>query len=221
MKTKNLLIGLVGVIFLFAQLATADNQPATNGAGQTFVTGTDTISSVEYPRVKMTWGADGSTNDAGVLTALPVTSTFDISSALAVTAGAYTAGYNIGGLQTLANAARVSAGGLTIQNMSLSDKGGKAKNVLAYIFKANPTGTTFTDNAALVVADADLPKWICTVRITEHQTQGTKSMSMASNAGCAVKLTTGTSLFVALVAGEAVTYAATGDLNLTTTVYQD
>lgn len=226
MKKKIIVITLatlcyLAVLMLLVRAAFAENQTATNGAGQTYTIGSDTVSSVEYPRTKLVWGADGTVNDASVLAALPVTSTASTSTALTVTAGAYTAGYNIGGLLTIANLARVSGGGFTVQNMSLTDKGAKAKNVFALFFNANPTATTFTDNVLLAINAADAAKWVCTVRLTEHHSQNGTSLSMATNAGCAVKMTTGTSGYVALVAGEAVTYGAVGDLNLVTTVYPD
>jgi hypothetical protein len=54
----------------------ADNYVANAGSGgSTFAS--DDISSVHYPRVKITWGVDGTATDAGVGAPLPVQVTYD------------------------------------------------------------------------------------------------------------------------------------------------
>ena len=51
----------------------ADNIQVTQGTGTTMAT--DDISGVQYPRVKISWGVDGSAVDASASNPLPVTST--------------------------------------------------------------------------------------------------------------------------------------------------
>lgn len=51
----------------------ADNITVTQGTGTTLAS--DDISGVQYPRVKMAWGADGSAVDASATDPLPVTTT--------------------------------------------------------------------------------------------------------------------------------------------------
>lgn len=54
----------------------ADNFVANSGSGgSTFAS--DDIGSVQYPRVKPSWGADGSATDASVAAPLPVQGIFD------------------------------------------------------------------------------------------------------------------------------------------------
>lgn len=48
----------------------ADNVDVTPGTGKTFAT--DDIGNVQYPRAKMTWGPDGTANDADVATGKPL-----------------------------------------------------------------------------------------------------------------------------------------------------
>ncbi len=50
-----------------------DNVAVTAGAGTTIAT--DDVGGVQYQRVKVTWGADGTANDANATTPLPVTAT--------------------------------------------------------------------------------------------------------------------------------------------------
>lgn len=56
----------------------SDNFPTNAGSGgNTFAS--DNISSVHYPRIKVSWGADGSASDAAVAAPLPVQSTVESS----------------------------------------------------------------------------------------------------------------------------------------------
>lgn len=56
----------------------ADNFVTNAGSGgSTFAS--DDISSVHYPRVKVTWGADGTATDASVAAPLPTQATFETS----------------------------------------------------------------------------------------------------------------------------------------------
>jgi len=56
----------------------SDNFPTNSGSGgNTFAS--DNISSVHYPRIKPSWGADGSAADASVAAPLPVQATVESS----------------------------------------------------------------------------------------------------------------------------------------------
>jgi hypothetical protein len=60
----------------------ADNFVANSGSGgSTFAS--DDISSVHYPRVKVSWGADGSATDASVAAPLPVQASIESNQMLA------------------------------------------------------------------------------------------------------------------------------------------
>lgn len=50
----------------------ADNITIKDGAGSNVTMATDDISSVQYPRHKVVWGADGAANDASAAAPLPV-----------------------------------------------------------------------------------------------------------------------------------------------------
>lgn len=75
-----------------------------------------------------------------------------------VTAGAYSAYDSIGGLLTFPDVIRSSVGSGVVTSAIIYDL---ASNTVAYelaLFTANPSATTFTDNSAIDLADADLSK---------------------------------------------------------------
>lgn len=92
---------------------------------------------------------------------------FTISAAPTVTAGAYLANDVLGAKMTLADAARASGKGGRIKAISMFDKGanGLVDTIDVLIFDDDPSGSTFTDNGALAVADADGPKLVAAVQL--------------------------------------------------------
>jgi len=166
----------------------ADNVSITAGSGTTIAA--DDISGVQHQRVKISVGADGSATDmvggAGAvssavprvtlasddpavaeLEAIADQSAFTIAVAPTVTAGAYSANDCLGGKQTLTNAAKASGGGGRLKSISMFDEGanGLVDTIDVFIFNADPSGSTFTDNGALAIVDADGPKIIACVQL--------------------------------------------------------
>lgn len=146
-----------------------------------------------------------------------------LTSALTCTAGAYVAGYDIGGKLTLTSAVRVSGGSGIINSLILSDKGKQNSAVDIIFFDADPASTTFTDNAALTVADADLTKIIGVVNITanDYASFADNSVATVKNLGLAFKVTTSTNIYATVVSRGTPTYASTSDLSLKVKMYQD
>ena len=212
---------ILGVLaFLFTLPAFAQNQgePMGLGGGQS-----------NFCRVGTPGSAVADAGDAnyfscktdGGMYVDPVTQSITSSSALTVTAGAYVAGVNMGGKLTLASAGRAGANSLTVQSVTISDKAATAKNRTVIIFNANPTATTFTDNAALDIDDADLGKIACIIPLTVHQSFADNSVSTLNNVGCVVDLSSGTSMYAAVIAAENQTPGSTSDLTLGISFYQD
>lgn len=71
---------------------------------------------------------------------------------------AYATGETIGGKLTFSNAIRDTRGTGYIISAALQDQAAQAVDLELVIFNQNPSATTFTDQAALDIADADIPK---------------------------------------------------------------
>ncbi len=81
----------------------------------------------------------------------------------------------VGEMMTLTGVA--SGRGGILQALTLQDLDNQKAALEVYVFDANPSGTTFTNNSALDVADADLPKIIACFSVA-----GTDYISLADNA---------------------------------------
>lgn len=135
---------------------------------------------------------------------------------------AYSSGDALGGKITLASAVRVSGGSGIVENLKLSDLGKQNGVVYVVFFKADPSGTTFTDNAVLDIADADMSKCIGHVKIeaTDYASFNDNSVAAVKAIGLAFKLTSGTSLYACLLSGDTKTYTSTSDLELEVGILQ-
>jgi len=144
-----------------------------------------------------------------------------ITSSPTVSTTLYAVGASIGGLQTLANAARVSAAagssgtsGLiqSVEMITKSHQPGATYDVV--FFDANPSGSTCTDHNAVTVASADIGKVI-----------GVSHLADATQAGAAVdiwqdltmrtmpySLNSATSIFACVITRATPTYPSTSDV---------
>lgn len=136
-----------------------------------------------------------------------------------VDTGAYAAGDLMGAKLTFANAGRYSGNNSTpsgsatgiVQQVLMTDLGAEGINVELVLWDQNPSATTFTDQAALDIADADLVKVAGSVLISSHSSFADNGFSQVSNLGLVYEIpeTAGTAsypLYGALVARGAVTY---------------
>lgn len=128
---------------------------------------------------------------------------------------AYASGDLIGGKLTL----QVDKNNGVIQTLVLTDAANQKTATDVIFFVSDPSATTFTDQAALDIADADLKKIAGRVSVA-----ATDYVSYADNAEATVnpsfafQLTSGTTLYACLVTRGAPTYAAATDLQLRITV---
>jgi hypothetical protein len=148
--------------------------------------------------------------------------------ALTVQAAAYAANDLVGGKLTFTSAVRVSGGSGIIRGIVIGDQAANSAANSVYdliFFDSDPSGTTFTENAALDVADADLNKIIAVERF-----DGVAGSTLFTNADnqvvylpteIPIQTSGSTSLFGALIARGAPTYAATTDVFVTLLIEQN
>lgn len=132
---------------------------------------------------------------------------------------AYSDGDLVGDLITISNAPKSGI----IETLTLVDQAKQDAALDLLIFAANPSATTFTDNGALDVADADLLKILGVVRIAaaDYCDIADNAVATVRGVGLAYVAEAGV-LYAALLSnGATPTYAATGDLLMALTIIPD
>lgn len=137
---KNL-IRFLFLIILFQATAQADNFPFTPGSGRTAAS--DSISSVEYQRHKITLGADNANDgDVSATNPMPIF-------AAASTAGGYTPGFLISAATTNATSLKASAGKLGF--ITVSNVNAAARYLKIYDKSSAPTVGSDTPKLILII----------------------------------------------------------------------
>lgn len=131
------------------------------------------------------------------------------------TAGAYAAGDLIGGKLTFDAIGYGDEWGGLIQSLCIADRAKQDANLDIVIFGQDPTGTTFTDQAAFDVADADLLKIIAVVPLTSYKDFADNSFAGVSGLAVPFLADESNQIYVAVVSRGAPTYVAANDLFLT------
>lgn len=146
-----------------------------------------------------------------------------VSPTVTIDTAAYTAGDLLGGKLTLTDAVRVVGSSGIVQSIVLIDQDNEKREIDVVFFDSDPSGTTFTNNAALDVADADMAKIVGTVKITsaDYISFADNAVATRSAIGLAFKTDGSRDLYAALVVREAPTYTATTDIALRVTILQD
>lgn len=126
-----------------------------------------------------------------------------------ISTSAYSAGYTVGAIQTLANAV-TSNGTAILESLVLLDKSNQKAAMDIFIFDANPTNATTTDHAAFAFSTDDL-KVIARVSVasTDYATVNSEAVAVKSGLGIALKAASGTSLYAVAVTSGTPTYSAT------------
>lgn len=167
-----------------------------------------------------------------ILTLLPVVAaaetvvlgnTVRICEAQTVTAGLYATGDLVGGKITFENAFRRGVYSGVLQDVIVTDAAAQGVNYELVVFNEDPSGTTFTNDAALDIADADLTKIaVSPIAVTYQTAFSDNGVSSASNLGRAWKnVGELTHVYAGLIVRGAPTYAATTDVNVCATFVQD
>jgi hypothetical protein len=139
-----------------------------------------------------------------------------------VSTGAYTSGDNVGGKVTLASACRDTTGSGIIQSVVITSKSIQTATFDVVFFSADPSGSTFTDNVAQAVVDADLSKVIGVAQCTTVVALAAESIHQATAIGLPFALSGGaTTLYAAIVVRGTPTLGSTSDIWLSVRVLQD
>lgn len=86
-----------------------------------------------------------------------------ISASPTADTGAYATGELIGGKLTFTNALRNTVGTGYVVGVTIKDLSAQASDLDLVLFKSDPTATTFTDQAAFDIADADVAKVLAVI----------------------------------------------------------
>lgn len=137
------------------------------------------------------------------------------------TSPAYTTGDAVGGKRTIANAVRAQGTGI-LQSITVLDRANQKGGLTIFIFDADPTNATITDNSAFVFSVDDL-KVIAQISIAagDYVTTNGKAVAQVSGLAIPVKAASGTSLYAAVVTTDAPTFVATTDLQIEYGILQD
>lgn len=143
-----------------------------------------------------------------------------------VTAGAYAQYDSVGGLLTLSNAIAAAGRGAFLQSIQVNSVVSTGISSLRVIlFDANPTASTFTNDAAIVLNFDDQEKIACVVEIgTPYQIDSNTFSAGHSSVSLLPKPifpVTGTTLYAVIQANAAITFAGTADLDITFTFYDE
>jgi hypothetical protein len=199
--------------------------------GTTTTIATDDIAGVQFQRMKMAAGADGShvgdvsgrTVDGGTGAALfvdPRPSVVRVAVTPTISTSAYTIKDAVGGLMTFANAARAAGGSCRLRAVQIVDKAQQRADLDLVLFDRSITAPT--DNAVFDPTDAELANVVGMVSIGQGDYADFNDNSVATIAGLGdVIVLDGTSLFGVLVTRDAQTYASTSDLVVTLTIDRD
>lgn len=130
-----------------------------------------------------------------------------------ITAGAYHANDICGGIQTIANASRVSGKPTILQSLVLSDLAMQSAAFTIFLFSANPGTGTYTDNAECDIDDTDLGLCVGAISSSDGQWLNGKDngIFVINNIGL-IMTPAITSLFAIVKLIGAPTFASTSDL---------
>jgi len=168
----------------------------------------------------VSWADTSVQTHSTIVSAIPTT---------AATPAAYAAGDVVGTKLSFTGAVRGAVGGETpaftglVTQVTMTDLGAEGKNMELVLFCQDPSGTTFTDNGALDIADADLVKVCGSALVNSHSAFADNGFSQAQNLAIPIDLSSSgaTTLYGALVAREAVTLDADGVLKVFVGIVQD
>lgn len=141
-----------------------------------------------------------------------------------VDTSAYAAGDLIGGKLTFTAALNELTKSAELRAVTIIDQAKNDKDYNLVIFGDNPTGTTFTDQAAFDIADADMSKILTVVSVTSFTGFSDNGISLATEIARPLKSLASTAsrtLYGALVAAADPTFAAASDVRIRLHIVQD
>lgn len=127
----------------------------------------------------------------------------------------YASGDNVGGKMTFLSVLNRGVSGI-IRGCTISDAAQQSSDMDLVLFEGSPSATTFTDNVALDIADADLPKIITVLNFTSYD--AFVDNSYATLDGLSIPYNKNKTLYGALISRGTPTYVAATDIDVTLTV---
>lgn len=225
----------------------ADNVAITAGAGTSVAT--DDIGGVQFQRVKLAVGPDGThtadlagrvvTGSDGAIYVDPRRKHTRVQVTPTITAGAYTSGDILGGQLTFANAVRAGALSGRIVSVTVLDKT-QAQRAPMDLVLFDRSVTVPADNAVATFSDADMANCLGVINFSAQAYNtawaGTPANSIATipyselttsaTVNSAAQLPfpivlNSTDLYVAVVLRSSPTYTSTSDIVISLTIEQD
>lgn len=133
-------------------------------------------------------------------------------STLGATATTYASGDLIGGKLTLTPVSRSAKDVASLVSVTVHDLDAQEAALDILLFDTNPSNTTFTDDAALDVDDADLPNVVGIVNVAaaDYVSLSDNSVAHVENLSILLKPASGDTVYAAVVSGGTPTYTANG-----------
>lgn len=133
-----------------------------------------------------------------------------------ITTDAYTANDCVGGIQTLANAARTQNNETILLSLKITDLAAQDAVLNIFFFESNPAAGTYTDNAELDIHDTDMAKCLGAIEVAAADYLSAKDNSVATVRNIGFGMTpSGSSSLYALVKTTGTPTYAVGDLEFT------
>jgi hypothetical protein len=134
---------------------------------------------------------------------------------------AYSAGNEVGGLLTFANAVRSGSLSGILNSIRLSFKDSQTAIFKLYLFTANPTNTTWADKSGPSINASDIPFLAGVYTLSAADSGlGTHTLYVLDGIGKVLQCAT-TSLFGILVTSGTPTFGSTSDVTVAVGIAQD
>lgn len=139
------------------------------------------------------------------------------------TTPAYSSNDSIGGKWTLANAVRGSGGSGLLVSLMILDRSNQKPTGTIFIYNADPSTATITDNASYISSLADDQKVIARIVIVpgDWVTVNAKGYATPAFNPVVLKAASGTSLYASFIASSTPTFVATTDIQPVFGIAQD
>lgn len=134
----------------------------------------------------------------------------------------YASGDVIGGLMTFSNAVGYQSTTGIVTSATVSDKNSTASDLELWVFSSNPSASTFTDQAAFTIADADITKVISVISLgsTSRFDAANNGVKYLGSISCPVS-TTSKTLYAVLVSRGTPTFATSSDVTVKLAIASD
>lgn len=140
-----------------------------------------------------------------------------------ISTSAYSAGFTVGGIQTLTGALVSNNGTGILESLILLDKSHQAAPMDILIFDVNPTAATTTDHATFVIStnDVNVVARVSVAASDYVQIASGESVAVKSGLGIAVQSSGSSNLYAVAVTSGTPTYTGANDLQWVWGILQD